>query len=165
MEIWRDVNGYEGLYQVSNYGRVKSLAKNGRKELILKLSKTIWGYLDIQLYKNGRNHHERIHRLVAKAFIPNPNNLPQVNHIDLNRQNNRVDNLEWCDVQHNYWHTRSLTGKNQRPSHKVRCIETNKIYESARIAALEIGVTPWAIRYACIGRNDTCKKLHWEYIN
>ena len=163
MEIWKDIEEYNGLYKVSDYGRVKSLAKNGRKPLILKQSKTIWGYYDIQLSKNGKNHHERVHRLVAKAFLPNPNNLPQVNHKDLNRLNNHADNLEWCDISYNYWYTRNKTGKNQRPAHKVRCVETGTIYGSAKIAALKLGVSPWAVRYACTGRNNTCKKLRWEY--
>ena len=82
LEIWKDIDGYEGLYQVSNLGRIKSLnyKRTGRTKL-LKLVKSN-GYLDIILYNNGKYKHYLVHRLVAKAFIPNPDNLPEINHID-----------------------------------------------------------------------------------
>lgn len=164
MEIWKDVAGYEGLYQISTFGRVKSLPKNGRDAKILKPSKTIWGYLDIQLCKNGKYHHERIHRLVASAFLPNPNKLPQVNHKDFDRTNNQVNNLEWCSTSENYWYSRTNNRGNSRPSHLVKCIETDREYQSAVDAARDYKVTPCAIRNACIGRHKTCCGLHWQYI-
>lgn len=107
-EEWRDIKGYEGLYQVSNYGRVKSLEKdyvtNGavrhQKEIIKKLVETK-GYFCTNLSKNGNLKHFLVHRLVANAFIPNPNNLPQVNHKDEVKTNNHVENLEWCDAKYN----------------------------------------------------------------
>lgn len=98
-EIWKDILGYEGLYQVSNFGRVKSL-KFG-KERILKLTKDKDGYLIVNLYKNNKSKTFKVHRLVAEAFIPNPDNLPQVNHKDEDKSNNIVSNLEWCDVKYN----------------------------------------------------------------
>ena len=101
-EIWKDIEGYEGLYQVSNMGRVKSLGNNKtRKEKILKSSKNNRGYLCVNLYKDGLVKNYLIHRLVASAFIDNPNNLPQVNHKDENPKNNYVDNLEYCDSKYN----------------------------------------------------------------
>lgn len=104
-EVWKDIKGYEGLYQVSNMGRVKSLGRvdgsNHRLyEKILKLKKRN-NYLGIDLHKNGELRTYSVHRLVAQAFIPNPNNLPQVNHIDENKINNQIDNLEWCTVLYN----------------------------------------------------------------
>lgn len=105
-EIWRPVKGYEGLYEVSSYGRVRSLDKydsmnrfyEGR---ILKLFADRLGYLSVVLYSNSKRKHYLVHRLVAEAFIPNPDNLPQVNHIDENPSNDNVDNLEWCNAKYN----------------------------------------------------------------
>ena len=96
-EIWQDIEGYEGLYQVSNLGRVKSLRNN----IILSQSITRNGYKNVILYTNNIRKLYLVHRLVATAFIPNPDNLPQVNHKDENKTNNRVDNLEWCDCKYN----------------------------------------------------------------
>lgn len=111
-EIWKDIEGYEGLYQVSNMGRVKSLSRmkwSGRgyfktPEKILKARPFKNGYLYVNLWKDGKMKHYTIHRLVSQAFIPNPNNLPQVNHIDENKENNCVDNLEWVTCKENLNH-------------------------------------------------------------
>lgn len=96
-EIWKDIEGYEGLYQVSNMGRVKSL----KNDIILK-PYILRGYEKVLLYKNKKRKHFQIHRLVAMAFIPNPDNKPQVNHKDENKTNNCVDNLEWCTGHYNH---------------------------------------------------------------
>lgn len=98
-EIWCPVKNYESLYEVSDQGRVKSL-KYG-KERILKPGRTSSGYLSVALHKNGEQNTNLIHRLVAQTFIPNPDNLPQVNHIDENKENNSVQNLEWCNSKYN----------------------------------------------------------------
>ena len=98
-EYWKSVVGYEGLYMVSNWGRVKSI-KFG-KERILKPVTNSSGYLLVGLYKNNIEKKYSVHRLVAEAFIPNPYNLPQVNHKDENKQNNVVSNLEWCTHEYN----------------------------------------------------------------
>ena len=101
-EEWRDIIGYEGLYQVSNLGRVKSfLYYNGTNERIIKPIQLKNGYYNISLSKNKINKKEYIHRLVAKAFIPNPNNYPIINHKDENPSNNCVNNLEWCTQKYN----------------------------------------------------------------
>ena len=97
MEEWKAIPGYEGLYEVSNMGNVR----NVRRNTLLRLSKDCYGYIQVSLYKNGRRTGLRVHRLVAEAFIPNPDNLPQVNHKDEDKSNNRVDNLEWCDSKYN----------------------------------------------------------------
>ena len=106
-EIWKDVKGYEGLYQVSNLGRVKRLRFINR-HLDFKQEKILKPYKDggdyyfvIGLHKNGKKKYKAIHRLVAEAFIPNPNNYPIVNHKDENKENNYVDNLEWCTHKYN----------------------------------------------------------------
>ena len=108
-EVWRNIKGYEDLYQVSNLGRVKSLSRkifNGKnyyisKEKILKPAKDKDGYVQVLLYKNNRHKTYKVHRLVAMAFLPNPNNLPQINHKDENKQNNYTSNLEWCTPKYN----------------------------------------------------------------
>jgi len=102
IEVYRDIEGYEGLYQVSNLGNVKSL-NYGRtgKEKLLKLYKGNNGYLYITLYKNKKQKLSLVHRLVALTFIPNPNNLKEINHKDENPLNNMVENLEWCDRKYN----------------------------------------------------------------
>ena len=99
VEIWKDIPDYEGLYQVSNFGRVKSLYFG--KERILKLSINKYKYLTVILHKNKKQKSFTVHRLVCLAFTPNPNNLPCINHKDENKQNNCVDNLEWCTNKYN----------------------------------------------------------------
>ena len=111
-EIWVDIPNYEGLYQVSNFGNVKSLSRcvrihdklgghRKKKEYLLRLNVCKNGYLRVNLTKDYSTKHFLVHRLVAKAFLPNPKALPQVNHKDENKINNRVDNLEWCDAKYN----------------------------------------------------------------
>lgn len=111
MEEWRDVVGYEGMYQVSNLGNVKSVqrlvwnpGKNCYRTQYSRLLRKIpdrKGYLRVSLSKEGTIHQELIHRLVALAFIPNPNSLPRINHKDECTSNNSVENLEWCDNRYN----------------------------------------------------------------
>lgn len=104
-EIWKDIEGYEGLYQVSNLGRVKSLArKRGNqfdyKDIILQ-QHIVRNYFSVVLQKDGVAKCYRIHRLVAQEFKPNPDNLPCVNHKDENKLNNNIENLEWCTYKYN----------------------------------------------------------------
>lgn len=98
-EHWKDIEGYEGLYQISDLGRVKSL-KYGR-ETLLNPYRNNKGYLGVSLHKDKIRKTPKVHRLVAQAFLPNPENLLEINHIDEDKTNNRVDNLEWCDRKYN----------------------------------------------------------------
>ena len=111
-EEWRDIAGYESYYQVSSLGRVRSVERwvqdrFGMKapyrihEKILKPKRSQTGYLFVHLSKDGHAHPYRIHRMVAEAFIPNPDGLPTINHKDENKENNHVDNLEWCSIAYN----------------------------------------------------------------
>ena len=111
-EVWKDIRGYEGYYQVSNLGRVKSLQTKKyshikkcaivvMREKILKPHPDTKKYLLVDLKKDGKRNTQKVHRLVAEAFVPNDNNYPQVNHKDENKQNNCVENLEWCTPQYN----------------------------------------------------------------
>ena len=118
MEIWKDIKGYEGLYQVSNLGRVKGLdryvnCKYGRRKIKGKIMNytTRSGYNVLVLRRNNKRQSKQVHRLVAEAFIPNPNNYPVVNHKDTNRKNNHVSNLEWVTVKENVlWSVNKMRG-------------------------------------------------------
>lgn len=101
MEIWKPIKGYEGLYEISSFGNVRSLRRNTTNGKIIKSQKTKTGYYRVGLCKNGKLKHYFVHRLVAKAFILNPDNLPQVNHKNECKTDNNVDNLEWCSMLYN----------------------------------------------------------------
>ena len=141
-EIWKDIKNYEGLYQVSNLGRVKSVERKVwcernksfkvLKERILKLWKSNCGYLRVVLCIDSKTRYHSIHRLVAEAFIPNPDSLPQVNHKDEDKTNNRIENLEWCSGEYN----RNYGTRNERikttQGKPVLCVETGVIYPSTQ---------------------------------
>ena len=97
MEEWRAIPGYEGLYEVSNKGNVR----NVRRNTLLRLPKTNNGYIRVFLCKNGKGYGKYVHRLVSQVFIPNPDNLPQINHKNEDKSNNCVENLEWCTAKYN----------------------------------------------------------------
>ena len=183
MENWKNIKGYEGLYQVSDCGNVKSLARdayyqNGTfhhhvEEKILVPISNGTGYLYVQLHKNGKRKNEYVHRLVAMAFIPNPENEPQVNDKDEVKSNNAVSNLEWCNVQYNAnYGTRNIRMIQNRRDFKfgnhpnakaVFCEELNKKFDSTRRAEEELGIDASAIVKACKGKRKTAGKLHWRY--
>lgn len=115
-EVWKDIVGFENFYQVSSYGRVRSLdritisrrSKNHLKGKILSTTLNTKGYPHIRLSKEGKRETFRVHRLVAQTFIPNPDNLEIVNHIDSNKTNNNISNLEWCSEMDNRLHARKI---------------------------------------------------------
>ena len=104
-EVWKDILGYEGVYQVSNHGRIRSLDRYvGRRFFpgkIFSLNPNRYGYVRVDLRYRGKSKSSAVHRLVAEAFLDNPNGLPQINHKDENKSNNHVDNLEWCTAEYN----------------------------------------------------------------
>lgn len=164
-EEWRDIVGYEGIYEVSSLGRVKSLPWDGhhKTEIILKPYKMRSGYLQVSLYSNGGGQKRYlIHRLVAMAFLNNPDNLPQVNHIDGNKANNALSNLEWTTVSENNLHAcyvlQNKTG-NTAPKN-IRCIETGEVFSSIRNAARAVGGRANNISRAASGKLKTSCKKH-----
>jgi len=194
-EIWKDVVGYEGLYQVSNLGRVKSLGfDKWHKGKILKPSYDSKGnYLFIGLHADGKVTQRNVHRLVAETFIPNPNNLPCVNHIDEIKTNNRVDNLEWCTIEYNsnYGNAKKNMIESRRKNNDQEEInkkikESKKrncsfscekpvaqytmdgilvaTYDSATDAERKTGISRGGIQRCCIGRYSQARGFIWKYI-
>lgn len=126
-EIWKSIQGFEGLYEISNFGRVKILKKRGKKEGILKPTlNPKHKYLQARLWKNKKLSGPYFHRLVAIHFIPNPLNLPEVNHIDGNKTNNHIDNLEWCTKSQNRQHALKLGLWKHSDSHKKATADFNR---------------------------------------
>lgn len=173
-EIWKDIAGYEGLYQVSNLGNVKSFFDNNgkRRDHILSGGNDTDGYKLVLLYKDKKRSTKRVHRLVAEAFLPNPDNLPQVNHKDEDKSNNCVDNLEYCSLLYNirygtgiYRHGLKIKGKynNPKSSKKVVCIETGITYPSAAEAGRQLNIASTHIIRAIRNKNRTAGKYHWDY--
>ena len=194
-EIWKPIviqkNGvvynYEGLYEVSSMGRVRSLDRldaRGHKVkgnvMKLKLHKS--GYMKVELCKNGEAQQFLIHRLVAIAFIPNPNNLPVVNHRDECKTNNCIENLEWCTVKYNSQYSakphseetkqkisESHKGHKNPKAKKVICLETKRIFNCT------VEASEWChgnVSMCCRGRNKTAGKhpetgqcLHWQFLD
>ena len=176
-EIWKDIQNYEGSYQVSNYGRVKSLSRvdsrgNKRNEKILKGRKNRQGYYDVALCKNGKRKYCRINRLVAEAFIPNPNNYPITNHKDENPSNNHVDNLEWCTYKYNNNYGTCIKRRSKSKSKKVVCINTGEIFNSIKEATECCKLKGQGIIHQIKGKQKTAgkhpvtgEKLVWRYLN
>lgn len=162
IEIWKDINGYIGLYQVSNLGNVKSIKRN----VILKPNSHTKGYLKVHLYKGGVKSAKYIHRLVAESFIPNPKNYLQVNHKDENKKNNIVDNLEWCDVVYNVNYGSGVNRRSKVISKKVMQLDLNgniiKIWNSIS-ETNKYGFYHQNIIACCKGRLKTHRGYLWKY--
>ena len=183
-EIWKNIEGYEGLYQVSNLGNVKSLKFGPRNhakqwdEKLLKIGITNCGYCKVQLHKDGRSQMKYVHRLVAEAFLPNPQNKPQINHIDGDKTNNLLSNLEWCSPGENQSHAiakglRSLSpmvgkhgDKNPLSRSIIQCDLSGKPirrWASISDAAEALGVNRSSISNCLNGRHKTSCGFKWEY--
>lgn len=160
-EIWKYVDGYTE-YQVSNTGKVKSL-KFG-KERILKVRNSSNGYLYVSLCGNGVVSQQRVHRLVANAFLPNPLNLPQVNHKDENTKNNCVFNLEWCTSEYNinYGTRTERCSKRVLQLDKYTC-EVIRKWDSAMQIERELGFSNCNICNCCNGKRKSVYGYKWRY--
>ena len=159
MEVWKDITGFEGLYQVSNKGRIKSLAKNKMLKSFICGS----GYDEVLLYKNGHRKPKMIHRMVAEAFVPNESNKREVNHKDGNKFNNDFTNLEWVTPSENIRHSYNVLN-HKAFSRNVKCVETKEIFNSLNEAATKHGLKSPLIWKCCNGRQKTTGGFHWEYI-
>lgn len=175
-EIWKDIDGFKGYYQVSNFGRIKSLfryvkVKNGFRsvqEKILKPKIDKDGYLHIVLQKNRKSRYFAIHRIVANAFIPNPNNLPQINHKDENKANNHVENLEWCTELYN-----DNYGNRNKKISKLKYKPINQYslsgdfirwWESGVCIEKETGFNRKNISACCCGVKKTAYGYVWKFV-
>lgn len=158
-EEWRDIEGFEGKYMASNTGKVKSLNYNKTgKEKILEGVDYGYGYLYVVLYKDGKGKPCRINRLVAMAFIPNPDNLPEVNHKDKIRTNNNVENLEWCTSQYNveYSQAKAVIGINKVSGLIVE-------FPSAHEASRQTNINRGNISSCLIGKRNSAGGFYWIY--
>lgn len=170
MEVWKDIPDWEGKYQISSLGRVRSLNfKQTGKTKVMSGITDIRGYKSIAFRPNGRNSkqkHYMIHRLVAEVFIPNPENKPFVNHKNGVREDNRKENLEWVTRSENELHKIYKLKKRSGsmiPPKAVRCVETGEVYQSQCEAARSNGVTQGAISLAMLnGRRSA--GYHWEAV-
>lgn len=187
MEIWKDIDGYNGYYQVSNYGNVRSVDRfdgvHDRKGTIIIPSVKQNGYLQVGLRKHNTRKWFGVHRLVATHFIDNPHNKPQVNHIDGNKLNNTVENLEWVTGKENQRHATKLGlrdnmpkgekhpaygkyGENSRTAKPVIRLDPKtgetKLYK-AKILAKEDGFEVTSISRCCHGKQKTHKGYEWYF--
>ena len=178
IRTWKDIKGYEGLYQVSNLGEIRS--KHTGKWIKLKCSPVNKRYRKVILCDNEKREAKLVHRLVAEAFIPNTNSLPYVNHKDENPSNNMAVNLEWCTQKYNmnYGTVKERVGNAskgrkrsqysidlqiKRQKKKIYCVELDMIFNSLKEAAKYEGVDSAEITHEAKGEQNTCGGYHWEY--
>ena len=157
-EIWKPIKGYEGKYEASSFGRVKSLIHNQ----ILRPAVNQNGYMHLSLCCKDK----RVHRVIAETFVDNPQNYRDVNHIDGNPLNNTAENLEWVSHSQNEIHKvyeLGTPGKLIRPMRKVFCVETGKTYRSISEACRELGIKTNHISEACTGKISQTCGYHWRY--
>lgn len=179
-EIWKDLPNYEGIYQISNMGRIKSLSRKRlvnkkrnsfclmpEKIMVIKTDKN--GYCHVTLCKNNIRKTYWLHRLVLKNFVENPNNLPQINHINGNKSDNKLKNLEWCTPKHNYHEAVKLglrnvkqrrLYKNSKKLAQIKDDKIVKIFDSRAMAVKELGVSTINVNSPKMSYG-----YYWKYLN
>ena len=156
-EIWKDIEDYEGIYQVSNFGRIKNRFNKIIKPRIYENK-----YLYVILYNRFGYKNFRVHRLVAISFLENPLNLPYVNHKDGNKLNNNLNNLEWVTPLENIRHSINVLGKtNSKP---VICQETKQKFNSIKEGASYYNLDASSLAKHLKGKNKTFAGYHWQYV-
>ena len=182
-EIWKPIKGYEGIYEVSSYGRVRSsertaerldrygnISKYEVKGRIISQWKRKDGYMSVTLRSMKTQSTLLVHRLVIETFVPNPDNLQLVNHKDENKSNNNVENLEWCTPSYNNTYNNIHMKKNMPFKKRVRQMtfdgEVIAEYESAADAARQTGLSNGGISSSCNGKKgfERYHGYNWEYI-
>lgn len=173
-EEWRDIKGYEGLYQVSDLGRIRCLEKvvyagrglrpKVRKAKIMNIYKDIGGYLYVRLSKYNISKCFKVHRLVANSFLQNPYELPFINHIDENKTNNRLSNLEWCTAKYNLNYG-NRSRKYSKPVNMICPICGNIIRTFDNISSAEqfINISHGKISSVCQGKRKSAGGYRWRY--
>lgn len=171
-EIWKDIEGYEGYYQVSNFGRVKSLERvcrhplGGTRKVNEKIMKfdvnKKWGYLRVQLSKHGIDNKYLVHRLVAQAFIDNPNNYEVVNHKDQNPSNNHSQNLEWCTIQYNNTYGDKIKKMCKQVVQLDKQGKIIKKFPSITQASIETNIAQCNITSCLSGNQKTAGGYYWK---
>ena len=175
-EIWKEVPGYEGLYEVSNLGRVRSLCYNHTGQTkVLKPHKNSKGYLLAHLCKEGKKKFFIVHRLVAQAFLPNPDNLPEVNHRNEDKTDNRVDNIEFCTAKYNMnFGTRNKRAAKARLNHPalskpVLQYDKSGIFVKEWPSTMEverqIGWDQGHISDCCLGKRQSAYRYIWRFVD
>ena len=172
-EVWKDIAGFEGLYQVSSLGRIKSFRRStkfhGQSEHFLSPTITPNGYETVTLYTGPRGRHKfLVHRLVAQAFIPNPNHFEAVNHKDENKRNNCVDNLEWCTLAYNNSYGTARIRETLTKGTPIQQLTLEgyplAIYNSVSIAAQLLGLPKQGIKDCLSGKCQSSSGYIWKYL-
>jgi hypothetical protein len=179
MEVWKDIEGFEGLYQISNYGRVRSVDryiihkgktstwKQFKKGKIINPVLDDKGYYIVRL-KKDKKYHKKVHRLVAEHFLPRVEGKDYVNHKDGNKLNNHVDNLEWCTFLENIQHAYSMGLNTSNKPRRVQMLDLDgnviREFYSLHEAAREVGAEPTNIAKVCRGKRKTHMGYRWRYV-
>lgn len=168
-EVWKEVYGFNVLYEVSNKGRVRTRYTSGKyyskDYTYLEPCDNGNGYLRFNWSTGKCRKTVYVHRLVAEAFIPNPMGYLEVNHIDEDKSNNSVDNLEWCNRDYNTHYGTRIKRSSSKRERPIECIDTGVIYPNFKSVLTELNVGKTALSNCLNGRSKSCSGMRWRYVN